>query len=87
VTPNDPLEFPPLGASVPAANQMNSLEQNMRKMTVQKQKMNPPKWPLPNQKPKMAEIVAQGNSPQDRIKLLFSFSEKSDPIGQNRLLI
>jgi len=76
VTPNDPLEFPPLGASVPAANQMNSLEQNMRKMTVQKQKMNPPKWPLPNQKPKMAEIVAQGNSPQ-RHPLRSDISEDS----------
>lgn len=79
VTPNDPLEFPPLGATVPAqnSNQMNSLEQNMKKMTVQQQpKMNPPKWPLPNQKPKMAEIVAQGNASQ-RHPLQSDISEDS----------
>ena len=76
VTPNDPLEFPPLGA--PAQNPMNSLEANMKKMTVQKQKINPPKWPLPNQKPKMAEIVAQGTA-QDRLKIR-KFGENRSPI-------
>lgn len=56
--PDDQMEFPPLGMPPSNSQDQAHIEQKMKEMSLNQPKMNPSKWPLPNQKPSMSQIVA-----------------------------
>ena len=59
-TPDDPIDFPPLGQGGHSFHPFDQMANQMRGLTIGPKPTNQsPKWPLANQKPTLSQIVAQ----------------------------